>query len=96
MTDIKILSYNCRGLNDCKKRNDVFNFLKTKFKAHIYCLQDCHFTPSLEKQIYSQWDGECYFSHGNSNSRGVCILFQKNIPVTIHAIKKDQSGNLLK
>ena len=76
MVNFRILSYNCRGLNDFKKRNDVFNYLKN-LNANAYCLQDCHFTPSIEKQVSMQWDGECYFSHGTSNSRGVCILFKK-------------------
>jgi exonuclease III len=97
MDNLKIVSYNCRGLNDVSKRADVFKYLKS-LNAHIYCLQDCHFTSSMEKQIYSLWDGECYFSFGTSNSRGVCILFNKcltNLNVKVHNQEKDTKGNVL-
>ena len=49
MDNVKVISYNFRGLNDNSKREDVFNFLKS-LNADIYCLQDCHFTPSMEKR----------------------------------------------
>ena len=65
MDNLKLISYNCRGLNNTKKRRDVFDFLKTK-QAHIYCLQDCHFTPDMKNRIYSEWDGDCFFSFGQS------------------------------
>ena len=94
MDNLKLISYNCRGLNNTKKRRDVFDFLKTK-QAHIYCLQDCHFTPDMKNRIYSEWDGECYFSFGQSNSRGICVLFKKNLPITVNKIENDSLGNYL-
>ena len=36
MSSFKILSANCRGLQDYKKRKDVFGFLRDK-KASIVC-----------------------------------------------------------
>ena len=94
MDNVKVISYNCHGLNDDSKREDVFNFLKS-LNADIYCLQDCHFTPSMEKLIYSQWDGESYFSFGTYNSRGIGILFKTKLPVKNHTIERDTSGNYL-
>jgi len=49
----------------------------------------------MKNKIYSEWDGECYFSFGNSNSRGVCILFRKNLPITVNKIENDSIGNYL-
>lgn len=94
MADLKIISYNCRGLRDTNKRHDVLIFLKSQ-NAHVYCLQDTHFIPSMEKQIYSQWNGECYHSFGSSNSRGVSVLFKKNIGVKVHRTDLDPNGNYI-
>ena len=38
MSNLKILSMNCRGLADSQKRNYVFNFLRDKGYP-IYCLR---------------------------------------------------------
>lgn len=94
MYELSILSLNCRGLNDYKKRIDVFNFLKDQ-KHHIYCLQDTHFTKKQEKAIYAQWSGECLFSFSKSNARGVAILFNKNLEYEIHKKINDDIGNFI-
>ena len=54
---LKIISMNCRGLGDTNKRKDVFGYLREK-SASIYCIQDTHFTPSMEKIIRMQWGYE--------------------------------------
>lgn len=92
MANIKIFSYNCRGLHDVKKRNDVFQFLKER-EADIYCLQDLHFIPSMQKRLYTEWNGECYFSFGESNSRGVGFFFKKDLDVKILNFVTDSEGN---
>ena len=53
MTRFKITSANCRGLQDSKKRKDVFNYLR-EFTSSIFCLQDTHCTDSDEKSVYAQ------------------------------------------
>ena len=94
MDDIKIISYNCRGLHDTKKRADMFSFLKDR-KANIYCLQDLHFTPNMQKTVYTEWNGDCFFSFGDSNSRGVGVFFSKNIDYKIHKSWADTEGNYI-
>lgn len=94
MGEVKILSVNCRGLNGNQKLADVFKYLKEK-EYHIYCLQDTHFTKKQEKFIYSQWNGECYFSFSSSNSRGVAILFNKQFEHKVHKTHCDDVGNVL-
>ena len=54
MNTVKILSLNCRGLRDFKKRKDVFRYLQDK-KASIYCLQDTHLLRSDDNLIHAQW-----------------------------------------
>ena len=98
MTDkktlIKISSTNCRGLADYSKRKDVFNYLRNK-RYGIYCLQDTHFTKSLEPYIRAEWGGEIIFNSFTSNSRGICILFNNNLEYKVLRSKADQEGNLL-
>lgn len=91
---LKISSTNCRGLGDYAKRKDVFNFLRDK-KFGIYCLQDTHFTTTLEPYIRAEWGGEVLLSSYTSNSRGVCILFSNGVEYKVHNSKTDQNGNML-
>ena len=94
-SSIKILSANCQGLNSIEKRLDLFDYLKSK-QCHIYCLQDTHFTPALDKFIQSQWDNNgCLFSSYRSNARGTCILFSKNVDYKVHDHLSDPEGNYL-
>ena len=91
---IRILSANCQGLSSIEKRLDVLNYLKDK-KSDIYCLQDTHTTKASERFFRSQWNNECIFSSGTSNSRGVAILFSKNLGFKIHNHISDPEGNYI-
>jgi len=90
----KIISLNCRGLQDSKKRKDVFRFLREK-KSSIVCLQDTHFTSKDINYVRSQWGYHAIFSPGKSDSRGVAILFNNNFEFKITKEKIDGDGNLL-
>ena len=94
MTDIKILTYNCQGLGNSQKRIDVINILKSK-NCDIYCIQDVHCTKATENFIRAQWGYECIFSSKSSNSRGVGILFNKNVDYKIHDYISDNEGNYI-
>ena len=91
---MKIVTYNCRGINDSKKRADIFDFLKRN-DADIYCLQDVHFTANMQKRIYSQWNAECHFSFASSNARGVAIFFKRNLDFKVHQKFSDTNGNYI-
>jgi exonuclease III len=43
-------------------------------KADVALLQETHSTPDDEKQWSDEWQGDIYYSHGQQNARGVCIL----------------------
>ncbi len=93
MEKLRILSLNCRGLNNVFKRKQVFRFLKRK-QAQIYCLQDVHFTHDQEQLIKQQWGyRECYFSPFKSNARGTAILFNNNFNFEIIKCITDPGGN---
>ena len=94
MANIEIISVNCQGLHDKNKRFDVLSYLKN-MNYDIYCLQDTHFTEKLENEIQNFWGSNCLFSSYNSNSRGVAILFNKNLDYKILKHKIDSNGNIL-
>lgn len=91
---LKILSANCQGLGSKEKRLDVFNYLKDR-NCDIYCLQDTHTSTISERIFRTHWNSEALFSSGTSNSRGVCILFRKQIDYKIHSYSSDSEGNYI-
>lgn len=94
MDVVEILSLNTNGLADDKKRRDVLYWLK-KGKASIILLQETHSKAENEKDWKKQWDGNIIFSHGESNSRGVCILFKDNLDIIIKKEIIDKEGRYI-
>ena len=78
--DFQTLSYNARGLANEQKRKKVFNYIKkqTSSKAIIF-LQETHSSKKVVNVWKSQWHGDIIFSHGSSNSTGVCIAFRYDL-----------------
>ena len=67
--DIKLLSANCRGLNNKEKLFDVINYMKSSM-AQIVCLQDTHLRDINESEVKKIWDGECILHGSRGNARG--------------------------
>lgn len=91
---ISFVSSNARGLASPEKRQDIFNYYKSK-KFKFVCIQDTHFTTEKESIIKNQTDFDCYFNCYKSNSRGVCILINKNFEYKVFEQYKDDQGNFL-
>ena len=94
MNDLKILSFNVRGLNDEMKRCDVFSYLQTQ-KNDIYCIQDTHCTSKSEFNFRKNWGSKVYHSYGTSRSRGVAIMFGQNIDSKVLNVVTDRVGNYI-
>ena len=77
-SSLVIALVNCQGMNDSKKRRDVFHYLRNK-KYSAFFLQETHFTDKLEPYILSEWGYKGFFSSHASNARGVGILFNNNL-----------------
>lgn len=90
---VGIYSMNARGLGNKFKRNQVFLWLKNQAGA-IYFIQETHSTDTSEKLWSDEWGDTIYFCHGNSNSRGVCILMN-NLDLDIHKQYQDDNGRVL-
>ena len=92
----KVLTVNCQGLGDSKKRKDVFMYLKAKhYTSNIYFLKDTHFTKQDENVIKSQWGSKILFSSFKPNSRGVAILVNDNCEFELFNMKQDEGGNYI-
>ena len=72
MSNCRTGAYNCQGLQDYKKRADVFKWLRHK-KLNICCLVDTHCKndPKEELKWLNQWGYKGFFSSFNSQSRGL-------------------------
>ena len=93
MDNLRIFSFNCRGLADKLKRKDVLHYLKNK-KPHIVCLQDVHWIYEKEKEYRDDWGFELFFSGHATNSRGVAVLFN-NFNFEVNNVKRDDNGNAI-
>ena len=94
VSTLKLNTFNCRGLGNVSKRRAIFKWLKQNHRG-IVLLQETHCSERNEKDWGKEWGGKIYFSHGNTGSRGVAILFPPTFEAEIHAIKKDLEGRIL-
>ena len=90
---LKIISINANGLRNETKRRAIFNYARQR--ADIVCIQETHSDTQNELCWTLQWGGPIYFSHGNTNARGVAILISKKCDVTHKLLEKDISGRRL-
>ena len=89
-----LLSVNIRGMNDRKKRRNVFRWVK-KNKFDICFLQETYSTKDVENIWKNEWGGNILFSHGTSNSRGAMILIRPGFDAKIAQVYTDNIGRFL-
>ena len=85
---LTVLSANCQGLQDYKKRYDVINYLKKKNPA-VICLQDTHLITKDEYNLRSLWGNDCYVHGKRTNARGVATLINNNFEYDIRNVNKE-------
>ena len=90
---VRFISLNVRGLANDNKRRIIMH--KLRKRGDIILLQETHCTPVLQNIWQNEWGGKMYFSNGTSNSKGVCIMLSKNVPVQVIKSEKDDVGRLL-
>ena len=77
MNDIlHICSLNCQGLRQKEKQKRVNLWLKNQ-KCNIMYMQETHFTESMEKNLYDEFNCSIYHNFGSSQAKGVSILIKK-------------------
>ena len=75
--ELKIASLNVRGLKNTIKQSAIVNSLKS-LNIDIICLQDTHLIQIEENNLKLEWSGPCFFAEGTNNSKGMCIMFNKD------------------
>ena len=91
---IKLLSANCQGLRDLKKRADVINYLDS-LGGNILCLQESHWTKNDLSTIKNIWKGDCFLGGTRTNSNGVAILIKSNFEYEVVEHFIDNEGKIV-
>ena len=94
MDNLRIISCNVRGLNDQIKRRQFFRNFHEK-DADVIFVQETHGTKNKEKVFKNEWGGRICFDHGESNARGVAIMFAKNLEVKWEKVFKSKEGRYI-
>ena len=91
--EIKMTSWNCRGLQKLKKVKQVMGRLKD-MQSKIIILQETHLIGKEDLKIKRRWRGEAPFT---SQSRAVIgwTLIHKSIPFNVHKVIADKMGRYL-
>ena len=63
-------SLNLRGLNQARKRRQLFRWLHN-YKFDVIFLHETYSTQNVEAIWKSQWGGNIIYSHGRNHSKGV-------------------------
>ena len=82
---------NVCGMSNNLKKKKIFNYLHSN-EVDIVFLQETHSIKKDERIWKSMWGGRVYFSHGESNTRGVCILVKRRTPIKITHSYADRNG----
>ena len=95
MTDLQIVSLNCRGLGDFRKRKHICQILNSS-NVDVCFLQETHVYNNNVADNFSKYlGGKCYWSFGTSRSKGVGIWLKKNLNCEILVLNRDMHGRLL-
>lgn len=91
---VKFYSLNVRGINNKIKRRLVFKQFR-KLNADIICLQETYCSDDKERFWSTEWGARAIYANGESNARGVAILFRRNFSCQILRIDRDPKGRFL-
>ena len=72
----------------------MLHFLNKK-RPDILIVADTRIAKNIENAVKAEWGGHAYFSSFDSQSRGVAIFMQKQLPVKILDTFSDINGNIL-
>ena len=92
---VKIYTQNCNGIGSSVKRLKMLKFLKNKSEKSILLLQETHSCNENRQSWFNEMHGpkNCFLNHGESNARGVAILFN-NVDFTLGEYYSDGNGRL--
>lgn len=91
--DLRIISYNVRGLNNQKKRTAIFQHLHNNL-CDVALLQETYSSEDTENQWVQEWGGKGIFLHGTKHSKGIAILIKKGIDLEILQEDSDRNNRI--
>ena len=96
LKNIRINSFNCRGVRNYNKRQNIFTWLRQNFFG-ITFLQETHSTLTDIQNWTREWGGQIFFAHGEFNARGVAILVPKELEDVFKTVDiiADEHGRFL-
>lgn len=92
--DIKITSWNVRGIRELAKLKQVLNRIK-HLKSKIFFLQESHLIVSDVHCLSKRWPGQVFHATFSSHARGVAILIHRSLPFQVTKIIQDPSGRYI-
>lgn len=94
LSQLGVVSWNVAGLNTPVKRKKVLTHLK-RLHPQIVFLQETHWKEGSSQELKAPWIGTCLTASFCNKTRGVAILFHKDLPISIHETHADPEGRFL-
>lgn len=95
MSQLKVISYNVKGLHNPIKRKKIIGQLK-KENCHIAYVQETHLSDGLHDALKKTWANQIFYSsHPSGRKRGVAILIHRQVNFTPTSVFKDSSGRYI-
>ena len=90
-----LFGFNTRGMREITKRRAIFRHLHKKYPFHIAILEESHSSADIENRWKAEWGGNIFFSHGEKNARGVCILIPRGFSGRVTLLKSEDTGRMV-
>ena len=95
MSQLKMVTFNCRGLNNHTKRQKLFLWLEDHSYDIIF-LQETFCTTKLEPYLKASWKGITFNAKSeSSHSKGVSILLRKGFKYNIVKSHESDDGRIV-
>ena len=92
--NFSMMTINIRGLNERKKRRNVFRWIK-RHKIDVCLVQETYSSPEVENIWSNEWGRQIIFSHGTNHGRGVMILIRPKFEMEVLNTFRDDMGRML-
>ena len=92
--NLNIITFNVRGLNNHRKRIAIFDYLNVN-NCDIAFLQETFSDEEVETKWRNDWGGKIIYLHGTKHSKGLAIMFKRNLDITVITEEKDKFGRYI-
>jgi exonuclease III len=93
---LKCVTVNMRGLCGNAKRAAFYEFIRQK-AYDIVLVQETHMAnEEVIKRAKRDWEGLSFWGKGEVNSKGVAVLFRKNLDIAIRKTEEGDNGRFLR